>query len=165
MKHTMKKEDEISFGEELTYRWKYITIDPIAGIPIFLNRREIGGFLVTPSMLPGNIKMLSMEGIELDPEYRRLGIGTEVVNMLIEQCDIILGSVTEDEPKPFWTRMNAEFRDIPRKAFPDNQQASIHTDTPQVFFITENGNAKYYAEQFAKALPALLRGIRVDFTS
>lgn len=152
----MKDDDVISFGDALTYKWKHITIDPPRGLPILLNGKEIGGFFIRLDMFPPPLNVVAVEGIELDPEYRGHGIGTEVINMLIEQCDMLVGSITEDEPKPFWRKLGAEFRDIPLQNFPDKMLHTIHTKHPKFFFITKNPEAKAMAEFFAKEIPDLM---------
>lgn len=100
----MNDEDEISFGYEATRPWKYIIIDPVAGYPILLNGKEIGGFYFRSEMWKQNIRVIIIEGIELDPEYCNKGVGTEIVQFLRSQCDLLLGSITEDEPKAFWKK-------------------------------------------------------------
>ncbi len=130
------KEDEISFGFEPTRPWKYITVDWQYSYPILLYGKEIGGFFFRDEVWKGGIKVLMMEGIELDPEYRGKGIGTDIVRMLYQQCDLLLGSITENEPKPFWKKVGAEFRPLPLDCFPDHMLPTIHTKDPVFFFMT-----------------------------
>lgn len=151
------KEEIVSFGEKLTYKWKYIIIDPPFGIPILLDGKEIGGLFIRVDSWGKNIEVVSLEGIEIDPVYRGKGIGKGIVEMLKEQCTMIIGSITEDEPKPFWKKVGAELRDIPLDSFPQRMHPTIHTKEPKFFFITKNPEARDLAERFAAQLPDAMR--------
>lgn len=155
------KEDVISFGDGLTHIWKYIIIDPPAGLPILLNGKEIGGLFLRLDLFPPelNLNIVAVEGIEIEPEYRNKGIGTMVVKMLAEQCDMLVGSITEDEPKPFWKKMGAEFSPVPFESFPDHMQPTIHSKEPQFFWITNNPKASKVAASFAGMLPELMQEV------
>lgn len=153
-------EDVLSFGESLSYKWKYIEIDPPFGVPILFNGKEIGGFLIRPETWKGEVEVVMFEGIEIDPEYRGKGIGTDVVNMVLEQCDLLIGSITEDEPKPFWLKMGAEFRPIPIDCFPARTLHTVHTETPVFFFITQHEQGRKWAEIFAREVPGLMKQLQ-----
>lgn len=155
----MKDDDVISFGDSLTYKWKYIEIDPPRGLPILLNGKEIGGFCLKLDMFPPelNLEIVAMEGIEIDPEYRGRGIGKMVVNMFVEQCDMLVGSITEDGAKPFWKAVGAEFHPIPYLSFPERMRHTVDSKDPQFFWITKNPKAAAVAKNFAMLLPELMK--------
>lgn len=150
-------EDTISFGYEPTRLWKYITVDWQFSYPILLNGKEIGGFFFRDEIWRDGVRVLMMEGIELDPEYRNKGIGTDIIKMFREQCDLLIGSITEDEPKSFWKKLGAEFRDLPLDCFPDHMLPTIHTKEPVFFFMTDNPKAREWAETFAREVPKLMK--------
>ncbi len=152
-------EDVISFGDKFTYKWKYIIIDPMFGLPILFNGKEVGGFYIRSETWRHGVEVVMMEGIEIDPEYRGRGIGTEVVKMLLEQCKLMVGSITEDEAKPFWKKMKAEFRPIPLESFPEYMLPTIKTKDPIFFFITRDPLARTWAEMFAVEVPKLMKDL------
>lgn len=154
----MKKE-EISFGNEVTWKWKYIIIDPVAGQPIIYKGKEVGGVLMRCEQWKDGIVCIMVEGIELDPEYRGLGIASYIIRKLMKQCDLMIGCITEDQPKQFWKRMGAEFRPIPLECFPNYMRLTISTADPIYFFITDHPKAREFAETFAREVPEMMRGI------
>ncbi len=160
----MKDEDVISFGDALTYKWKYIEIDPPFGLPILFNGKEVGGFTLKLDLFPPelNLEIVAMEGIELDPEYRGRGIGRMVVNMFVEQCDMLVGSITEDDAKPFWKAMGAEFYPIPYMSFPEPMRHTVGSKDPQFFWITKNPKAAAVAKSFAMILPELMKNFEKE---
>lgn len=150
------KEDMISFGEQGPYTWKHIIIDYPVATPILLNGIQVGAFFAKGLTFHENLKVIEMHGIEIYEEYRRRGVAKMVVQMLIEQCDMLIGSITEDQPKPFWLHMGAHFRLIPLDAFGKTID-TVHTKEPMFFFITENARAKLYGEKYAVEVPKLMR--------
>lgn len=152
-------EDKISFGNSLTYMWKHIIIDPIAGYPILLNDKEVGGILFRRGLWREGVRVLMLEGIEIIPEYRGRGIGSFIIKACKDKCDLLLGSITEDEAKPFWKKVGAEFRPLPLDCFPEHMLPTIHTKEPVFFFMTNHPKGKEFAEFFATEVPKLMKDL------
>lgn len=150
------REEVLKIGEPRTYIWKHIKIDYSTAMPILWEGKEVGAFLAQPMHIAEGIKVMEMHGIEVYPEYRHMGIATAVVNMLMQQCDMLIGAITEDQPKPFWLNMAAQFRSIPLDAFGKTLD-TVHTDDPVFFFITKNPRAAKYAEMYAVEVPKIMR--------
>ncbi len=146
-------EDEITVLDELTYKFKYIVIDYPLGMPILLNGKVVGGFLLRLKSVRGGIKVAFFEGIEIEPEYRRRGIAREVIKMLKKQTDLIIGSITEDEPKPFWISMNAKIFDLPLECFHENIRSTVHTKDPKMFYITNSYKASKLGNEICLDVP------------
>ncbi len=147
----------ITLGDALTYKWKYIVIDPVAGWPIYLDGKEVGGFLVRVEVWGGGVRTILVEGIEIDPEFRGRGIAGEVVRRLFKISDLILGSITEDEAKPFWEKMGAIFKPLPLSSFPEHTLPTVKSKHPVLFFITNHPEGKKMGEVFAREVPDLMK--------
>lgn len=150
-------DDTLSFGENgyEHYEWRHIEIDYAQAIPIYLNKVQIGAMLPKPLQSEG-LDIIEMHGIEIYPEYRRRGFAEATVRMLLADCDMLIGSITEDGPKPFWLALGAEFRPIPLDAFGKTID-TVHTEEPVFFFITENEKAKALGEMYAREVPKIMR--------
>ncbi len=144
-------------GKNLSYKWKHIIIDPPLGHPILFDGKVVGGILGRMEMWRGSVRVILLDGIEIIPEYRRKGIGTSLVKWIQGECDLILGSITEDECKPFWKTVGAEFRPLPLDCFAEHMLPTIHTKEPVFFFMTDHSLGREYAETFAKEVPDLMR--------
>jgi len=153
----MKYSKTLTFGVEQNRPWKHIVIDYPYGHPIRVGKEEVGGFLVRKETYRGGIKAYLMEGIEIDPEFRNKGIANHVVKSLLKGCDIMIGSITDDECKGFWKKMGAEFSDIPLESFPDNLLPSIKTKEPLFFWITKNPAARELAIMMGQEIPKLMK--------
>lgn len=150
-------EDTLSFGENgyESYEWRHIEIDYAQAIPIYLNEVQIGAMLPKALQSEG-LNIIEMHGIEIYPEYRMRGFAEATVRMLLNDCDMMIGSITEDPPKPFWLAMGAEFRPIPLDAFGKTLD-TVHTEEPVFFFITENEKARGMGERYAREVPNIMR--------
>lgn len=121
-----------------------------------VNGVEVGGFLVRDEKWRGGIRVTYLEGIEIDPEHRNKGIGRAVIRQLVERGDMVIGSITEDECKPFWAKVGAVMRPLPLEVFGEQYLPSITTKEPQFFYITKNPKARELAEEMAVELPILM---------
>ena len=151
------EESTISFGNTLSYLFKYIIIDHPFGYPILLDGVAIGGILIESKNIRGDIKTVFFEGIELIPEYRRNGIATKIIELLKEQSELILGAITDEDAKPFWLKVGAVFHDIPVDLFNEQQRKTLHTQEPKMFYITRSLRAKEFCEDAAKILPTAIK--------
>lgn len=144
------KPDEIEVLDELTYEFKHIVIDYPRGMPILLEGKVVGGFLVRLSKVRGGVRVVFFEGIEINPEYRRRGIAKEIIKMLRKQSDLIIGCITEDQPKPFWESVGARMFDLPRESFPEKFRASVHSEEPKMFYITDSYQASKLGDEICQ---------------
>jgi hypothetical protein len=151
-----KNDDILELGDKVSRPWKEVIIDYPLGYPILLAKKEVGGLLVRALDLPEGLRCLEVHGIEVDLKHRRKGIASLVIKALLDQCDMLIGAITEDGPKPFWLKMEAEFRAIPLDAFGSTLK-TVHTKEPVFFFITKNPKAKKYGEMMAEETPKLMR--------
>lgn len=153
----MKYRKTLTCGSVADSPFRHIIIDYKMGHQIRLNGVEVGRFILRDEVWKDNVKVSLLDGIEIDPEYRGKGIGRAVIRQLMERVDMIVGSITEDDCKPFWRAMGAKFYDLPVDVFPDKVKETIHTDTPLFFYITKNPKAAEYAQTIGEKLPDLLR--------
>lgn len=147
---------EITFGEEYTFPFVEVDINEKIGYPIFKNGISVGGIRLFESMIKEkNLSMVTIEGVEIKPEFRKQGIASHVIQSLVDRYDVVTGSTVEDESPNFWLKMGAIFKKAP---FPPpmlmtkRMRDSIHTDNPLVFFITKNKEAKEYMLKVLKPL-------------
>lgn len=150
-------EDTLSFGAEFErYEWKHIEIDYHYAIPIVFNGERAGAMLPKTLKSRTGIEIIEVHGIEVYPEYRRKGIAEVCVKMMLEQCDMLIGCITEDQPKPFWQAMGAEFRPIPLDCF-GRTLSTVHTEEPVFFFIAKNDEARKEGEKYGAEMPGMMR--------
>lgn len=153
----MKYRKTLTCGSLPDRPFKYIKIDYPLGNALRVNGVEVGGFLIRDEVWKGGIKVIFLEGIEIEPEHRGKGIGRAVVKQLLERGDMIIGSITDDECKPFWKSIGAVMSLLPLESFAEKYLPSITTKEPQFFYITKNPKAKELAEQMARELPGLIQ--------
>lgn len=137
-------------GSKPDSKFRHIIIDYPYGNALRVQNQEVGRFLVRDETWKGGIKVIFMEGVEIDPEYRGKGIGKAFVKQMMERGDIIIGSITDDESKPFWTKVGGKMMPIPLDAFAEKYLPSITTKDPQFFYITKNPEAEKQAHYMAK---------------
>ena len=153
----MKYRDTMTVSSKPVRPFKHIVIDYPLGYELRVQDVPVGGFYIREETWKGQIKAILLEGVEIEPEHRRKGIGRALVRQLLERGDIIIGSITEDECKPFWKKMNAVFRPLPLEYFAEKYLPSITTKEPQFFYITKNAKAREMAEQLAVEVPLLMK--------
>lgn len=153
----MKYSKTLTFGIAQDRPWKHIVIDYPYGHPIRVGKDVVGGFLIRKQTYIGGIKAYLIEGIEIEPEFRNRGIANHVIKTLLTGCDVMIGSITDDESKGFWKKMGAEFSPIPLESFPDNLLPSIHTKDPLFFWITKNPEARKLAMRMGEEVPKLMK--------
>lgn len=137
--------------------FKHITIDYPLGYELRVQNVPVGGFFIRDEKWRGGIKAIFLEGIEIDPEHRGKGIGRATIKQLLERGDILIGSITEDECKPFWKSIGAVMHLLPLDCFNEKYLPSITTKEPQFFYITKNPKAAELAEQLAREMPQLMK--------
>jgi len=153
----MKYRKTLTCGSIPDRPFKYIQIDYPFGNVLRVNGVEVGGFLIRDEKWKDGIKVIFLEGLEIEPEHRGKGIGRAVVRQLLERGDMIIGSITDDESKPFWKSIGAQMRLLPLDSFAERYLPSITTKEPQFFFITKNPKAREMAETMARELPAMMK--------
>lgn len=153
----MKYRDTITISSRPVRPWKHIIIDYPLGYEIRVQDVPVGGFFIREETWRGRIKAILLEGIEIEPEHRGKGIARAVVRQLLERGDVIVGSITEDDCKPFWKKIGAVFKPLPLEYFAERYLPSIHTEEPQFFYITKNPQARELAEQLATEVPQLMK--------
>lgn len=146
----MKYRKTMTCGSKPDSKFRHIVIDYPYGNALRVQNEEVGRFLVRDETWKDGIKVIFMEGVEIDPEYRGRGIGKAFVKQMLERGDMIIGSITEDESKPFWTKMGGVMMPIPLEAFENKYLPSITTKDPQYFYITKNPEAAKQAEYMGK---------------
>lgn len=137
--------------------WKHIIIDYPLGYEIRVQDVPVGGLFIREETWRGGIKAILLEGVEVEVEHRRKGIGKAIVKQLLERGDVLIGSITEDECKPFWKKIGAVFHPLPLEYFGEKYLPSITTKEPQFFYITKNPKARELAEQLAIEVPLLMK--------
>ena len=148
----MKYRKTLTCGQQQDRPFKHITIDYPYGHPLRLKGVEVGGVLMRNENIRG-LTVMFLEGIEIDPEYRNRGIGKAVIKLLLERCDMLIGTITEDEAKPFWLKTGAVFRSLPKTGFPEYLIHTVTSEDPVFFFITKNPQAVKLAEEMAERIP------------
>lgn len=152
----MKYRKTLTVGSRPDRPFKYIKIDYPFGNAILVSGVEVGGFLIRDEVWKGGVKTIFLEGIEIEPEHRGKGIARAVIKQLLERGDMVIGSITDDECKPFWKSIGAVMHLLPLETFGERYLPSITTKEPQFFYITKNPKAAELAEQMAKELPILM---------
>jgi GNAT superfamily N-acetyltransferase len=153
----MKYSQTLQFSGRQIRPWKHIIINAPFGNAILLNDEVVGGVLVRKETWQGGIKTLLIEGIEIEPEFRRKGIARAVVKMMLKQCDLLVGSITDDECKPFWQKMGAQFCPLPIDVFPPEVLKTITTKEPLLFFFAKTPEARAVGMRAGRELPDLLK--------
>jgi len=157
----MKYRKTLSTGKHPNSKFRHIFIDYPYGYSLLLKGVEVGRFLIREEKYSNGLKIFFLEGMEIDPEYRNRGIGKALIKLLGERVDMIVGSITEDEAKPFWLKVGAEFRDLPKDSFPKHLVHTVTSEEPVFFFITKNPKAKKMAENMAKFIPQAMKAPRM----
>jgi len=152
----MKYRKTLTCGNIPDRLFKYIKIDYPFGNKLMVNGVEVGGFFIREEKWRGGVKVILLEGIEIEPEHRNKGIARAVVRQLLERGDVVIGSITEDECKPFWKKVGAVMSHLPLEVFNEKYLPSIKTKEPQFFYITKNPKARELAEEMAINLPVLM---------
>ena len=108
-----------TFGEEQTYHFEEVDINIPIGNPIYVDGILVGG-LKAHHLKDTELgyKIISIEGIEILPKFRKQGIAKEVIKCFKERYDIVSGGVDNYDSLGFWEKMGAKIIDLPKEIIP-----------------------------------------------
>jgi GNAT superfamily N-acetyltransferase len=139
-----------TIGNERTYPFEEIIIDNRFGYPIRVNGILVGGISYWADVVrhpkEGRFKQFYLEGIEIKKSWRNHGIGTAVVKYLMKEYDVVVGSITEKEPIPFWQRFNPKMKTLSPEVMGPTMD-TVHLPEVIIFYLGHGRRAGRIIDQ------------------